>query len=74
MRAICDYFDDEETGENYKKLCMRCPGNSWDKDQLDRFNGWGPFNPSQESNYDILTNMFGELRQIFQDEYSKGGH
>lgn len=65
VRSWCDAFDKN----GYEQFCTRCPGNSWDKDQLDRFNGWGPINPSKEENYEILDNMWGEIRDIFQDDY-----
>ena len=63
MHTLCDGFFKE--GYDF---CVRCNGNSWDKDQMDEFYGWGPFKPSDENNYVLLKQLWSELRGVFKDE------
>ena len=51
----------------FPDLCVKCNGNSWDKDQMGRFYGYGPFKVSNETNYEIMKNLFTELRSVFKD-------
>ena len=65
VRSWCDGFDKN----GYEQFCMRCPGNDWDFMQTDRFYGWGPVNPSKDTNYVVLDEMWGEIRDVFKDDF-----
>lgn len=65
VRSWCDGFDKND----YPQFCMKCLGNEQDDEQNDQFYGWGPVNPSKDENYDILNDLWSEIRSVFKDNF-----